>query len=760
MLLLAPAIAACLPRATVGSLGPTLRFLDTTGGRVPEENGIVVPTFEQQPRPRIDLDGRWRVETTTLDDDLSLTDRSQSLPAIEDEAAGRQTGAFDDAGWPLVSVPGTIDPPPKGAVRGAWYRRHVTVPSEWADRSITLKFESANYVADVWVNGQWLGVHEGGNLPFAFDATAALEPGGDNVVAVRVDDPQLGTRVDTVPWGLVDWWDYAGITGGAWLEASAPVRAARADVVPHLDGADVSVAVENRGTTASAPTVRVDVFPARITAAALLDPDPATLLPPLATAPTNPRLPPGETSGGPSTSGGRAAPGTTTRVAVASAVATPPTIAPGGAGVVTASLLIPSPSLWAPGTPNLYVAQVTVDSENGRTDTLYETFGLRRVAVDPDAPRVLINGRATMLTGVAVHDEVLAPGGTTGAPLSGEADALAQLRRALAVNANFVRTGHEPADPALLRLADRLGIAVWEEIPLYHFTPLTFQTARERGVAAQMLEEMDLRDMNRPSVLFHGLSNESTGGDERTAALGALRDVDRAVDGTRLLGQAAYGFDAADGTSEPLDVVGITSYFGVFYGTDPEGDTAAALDAAHARYPGKPLMVLEFGHWADTSFDEAQQSWIFTQTTSAIDARRETLSGGFVASLVWWTLDDYLTSRPGLSIERFGLFAPDGTKRPVASLLAERYGSIDATTPSARRAPTDSPSLVPSAGAAPAVLMFGLAAAVGIGGGLLVLAILAFRGQRRSTAARAAVRIGRPPRVGGPPPRRPRGVAG
>ena len=146
---------------------------------------------------------------------------------------------------------------------------------------------------------------------------------------------------------------------------------------------------------------------------------------------------------------------------------------------------------------------------------------------------------------------------------------LAELNDARAIGADLIRTGHQPADPTVLMLADRLGFAVWEEIPMYHATPLVFERTMGRGIPQQMLREMALRDMNRPSVLFHGFANESTGTDERTDALAALHEVDRAIDGTRLTGQAAYGWQPDDPTHAPLDVVGFTMYHGVFYGSEP-----------------------------------------------------------------------------------------------------------------------------------------------------------------------------------------------
>ena len=102
--------------------------------------------------------------------------------------------------------------------------------------------------ADVWLNGRYLGYHEGGSTPFALDPADALRRGASNTLLVRVSRPQLGSRIDIVPWGLTDWWEYGGITGHVWLEAQPELAVVRADVVPHLDGADIRAVVRNRDT--------------------------------------------------------------------------------------------------------------------------------------------------------------------------------------------------------------------------------------------------------------------------------------------------------------------------------------------------------------------------------------------------------------------------------------------------------------------------------------------------------------------------------
>jgi len=708
------ALTGCVPTGDAGELRPTLTIETMHGGNVAVQNGIPVPSFTFPSRPRRLLDGQWQVERQEFDSDLSLTPRSIALARIEEAAAGRQTASFDDSAWDTVSVPGTLNPPPERRETGGWYRRSFYLPVAWAGETLTLKFGAANYLADVWLNGVWLGYHEGGSTPFAFDATTAARPGESNVLAVRVDNPAWGSRNDIVPWGLADWWNFAGLTRPVWIEASDPVYAVRADVVPHLDGADVSVVVRNAGERAAETTLTFEVLPADATSANLLEPDPRRLVVSGATPLVRTNLDPEELDAGQVVR-------------------------------LDTSFLLANAATWSPESPSLYVLRVSVSVDGRVVDELHETFGLRQVAVDTAASAVLLNGRPVFLAGVALHDQQLTaePDGQVSATIPTRAQIRDQLVRAQSIGAHLLRTGHTPANPALLDLADRLGFAVWEEIPLYHYTPLTYDVAMRRGIPQQMLREMALRDMNRPSVLFHGLSNESTGEEARTRALAELHDIDRAIDGTRLTGQAAYGFAPADPTNTPLDVAGFTFYHGVFYGSDAASDTAAALDAAHAANPGKPVMILEFGRWADGDDGPAEQRRVFDETAPAIVARRATIAGGYVAAGTWWALEDYTTLRPNLEVEHFGMFAPDGIARPVAGGARDLFGSIPispAGEPLATAVHGGRVTALPPTQAGwvlLAYLGYGIAAALVVLGG--VFAVLIRRGGRgRPRATRRA----------------------
>ncbi|HET7421190.1 MAG TPA: glycoside hydrolase family 2 TIM barrel-domain containing protein [Candidatus Dormibacteraeota bacterium] len=649
--------AACsvVPSSGRADLPPTLSFQDEPGGAVPFESGQPVPTFDRQPRVSEELGGTWRFDPEPLDSDLSLANRDRSLSDITAEVGRRAEVIYDDSQWQSIDVPGTFNPPSDRTTTGGYYRTEFYLAPEWSGKYAMLKFGAVRYIADVWLNNHYLGYHEGGDTPFALDATQALQPGAYNSLLVRVDNPEWGTRDDIVPWGLADWWNYGGIVGDVWLEAPPSLSAVRADVTPHLDGADVSIVVQHRGSDSVKAALDVRLWPAQVNASNRLDPEAASLIP-------SDALPLFERNIDLGTVGGDSV------------------------FRVEAPFAIREADLWTPAIPALYVLQVTVIANDQSVDDLFTSFGLRQIKVDSTAPRLLLNGLPVAFDGVALHEERQEPprnGWPAGGPLTSPQDIYSVLQRALDVHADLVRVDHHPPNQMLPVLADRLGLALWEEVPLYHFTPQTFGIAMDRGIPQQMLTEMDLRDFNRPSVMFHGFANESTGGSARASALNALHALDKRIDGTRLTGQAAYGTDPADPTNASLDVAGYTFYYGVLYGGGLSGAVIQdALMRAHAAFPHKPVMVMEYGHWADDARDEVRQVRVFDTYYTQISPDFDTEQSGFIGAAVWWTLDDYWTQRPGLTVESFGLYRPDGSLRPAGVEAAKNYAL---TAPAAAR---------------------------------------------------------------------------
>src|SRR6266550_327371 len=379
-LVLPLAAAACslVPTPGQANLAPTLSLQDERGGAVAFESGQPVPTFDRQPRLVTDLDGAWRFDPQKVDTAASLTDRKSSLSNLTAELGQRAGLLYDDTSWSAIEVPGTFNPPPDSSITGGFYRHDFFLPTAFSGKYALLKFGAVRYVADVWLNGKYLGYHEGGDTPFALDATAAVVPGAFNSIVVRVDNPVWGTRDDIVPWGLADWWNYGGIVGDVWLEALPSTSVVRADVTPHLDGADVSVVVQHRGKEAVNAALEVRLWPAQVNATNQLNPDAASLIPTDAQPLLDRQASLGEMSGF-----------AVTRVA--------------------APFSIRSADLWSPSLPALYVLQVTVMADHERVDDIYTTFGLRQVKVDSTGPRILLNGDPIVFNGVALHEERQTP---------------------------------------------------------------------------------------------------------------------------------------------------------------------------------------------------------------------------------------------------------------------------------------------------------------------------------------------------------------
>jgi beta-glucuronidase len=650
--------AACslVPGGSGANLPTTLSFKNVSGGPVAFQSDQPVPTFDWQPRSRVDLNGAWRFQSQTFDSDVSLTDRKIALDQLSAELGGRANLDYEDSFWSEVQVPGTFDPPPHREMTGGYFRKDFVLPENWSAPFAMLKFGAVRYVADVWLNGHYIGYHEGGDTSFALDVTQALNLDGPNALLVRVDNPTWGTRDDIVPWGLVDWWNYGGIVGDVWMEGMPSLSAVRADISPHLDSADVSIVVQHRGAESVSAAIDVRLWPAQVNADNLLNPDAFSLVPPSAQPMLDRYIDLGTVSGD-----------TVQRLA--------------------APFSIRSADLWSPALPALFVLGVTVIADGKPVDDIYTSFGLRQVKVDSTAPRILLNGQPVVFNGVALHEDLIQPtqeGRPKGGPTTAPSEIYELLSRALRLHASLIRVDHHPPNQMLTLLADRLGLAVWEEIPLYHFTGQTFTIAMNRGIPQQMLAEMDLRDFNRPSVLFHGFANESAGRSERSHALNTLHNLDRRIDGTRLTGQAASGLEPADPTSAKLDVAGYTFYHGVLYGGKLSGVAIQkALSEAHHTYPRKPVMILEYGRWSDNPAEDPVQLRVFNTYYSQLSSAFASEPGGFVSAAVWWSLDDYWTQRAGLSVENFGLYRPDGSLRP-AGIAAARNFALTAPPPSPR----------------------------------------------------------------------------
>ncbi|MEM2850183.1 MAG: glycoside hydrolase family 2 TIM barrel-domain containing protein [Candidatus Bathyarchaeia archaeon] len=258
--------------------------------------------------------------------------------------------------------------------------------------------------------------------------------------------------------------------------------------------------------------------------------------------------------------------------------------------------------------------------------------------------------------GLARHEDCLGSGRT----LKPE-EIFRDLKLIKDAGANWIRSAHYPNHPLTYIYADRLGLTVWEEIPVYWFDDEAYGIQLKRGVAKQMLLEMVLRDYNRPSIIFWGLSNEGSGYDNRVKFLKDLSEALKLIDDHRLKSQAhvwnPWDTSWIDGG---LDIPGFNLYFGVFYGS--LNDLEYALDMFHQLNRETSILVTEFGLWSGGGVGEERQARYFEEAWVKISSKP------YVAGVCWWTAFDYD------SIINFNTFGAIDWSRSNTKLLYKTIG--------------------------------------------------------------------------------------
>ncbi len=484
--------------------------------------------------------------------ELLRLDRGWRFLAGEDPRA-TETG-LDDRSWQPVDLPHTwnaLDGQDGGGDyrRGpGWYRRHLVLDGSYSGRRLYLQFDGASLMADVYVNGIHLGNHRGGFARFRFDATEALRIGSDNVVAVRVDNGQLG-----IPPTSADFTFFGGLYRSVWLLATDPVQISAMDlgspgvfieqsrVGPDSATFVVRAELENRGAAPREVSVRISVLEAEAARPVLVGPDFRTHLDPKASI------------------------------------------------EVAKALTLDHPHLWNGRTdPHVYTVRVELrpDAPDGSpgalADAVEQPMGLRSYSVDPQRGFIL-NGRYLDLYGFNRHQDWPDQGWAIS-----DAEEATDFALMQEIGATAVRASHYQQSDSWYARCDRSGIVAWAEIPFVNGALASPEFAEN---ARQQLRELIRQNFNHPSICFWGVGNE-TSGPAADGVIAALAALARAEDPGRLSTYAS-NHDNADPRNARTDVVGFNRYFGWYRGSI--ADFAAWLDRTHADYPQMRFAMSEYG---------------------------------------------------------------------------------------------------------------------------------------------------------------------
>jgi beta-glucuronidase len=330
-----------------------------------------------------------------------------------------------------------------------------------------------------------------------------------------------------------------------------------------------------------------------------------------------------------------------------------------------------TPERWSPSRPRLYDVTLACNGEVVRDRIGFRTIGTR-------GGEILLNDEPVFLRGISIHEEAPLRSGRA----RGEDDARVLLRWAQELGCNFVRLSHYPHDETMARVADELGLLVWEEVPVYWEIDWESPVALE--CATGQLRELILRDRNRASVIFWSLANETLPKPARLEFLRSLAATARALDPTRLLTTALLTLPTGDRKmriddplGEIVDVLAVNEYFGWYYG-EPEG---VVWENAF----GKPLVMSELGadalagHHGDPGerYTEEFQARFYERQIAML----ETIP--FLRGLSPWILQDFRSPRrnlPGIQdhYNRKGLVSERGQRKLAFHVLRAWYERLAA----------------------------------------------------------------------------------
>ena len=340
-------------------------------------------------------------------------------------------------------------------------------------------------------------------------------------------------------------------------------------------------------------------------------------------------------------------------------------------GMAQVSLPAKDLKLWSPEQPKLYDVEIAAGN-----DKVTDQIGFRTIEVR--GQDILLNGKPVFLKGVSIHEE--AP--YRAARAFSEADDRTLLTWAKELGANYVRLAHYPHNENMVRLADRMGLMVWSEVPVYW--TIDWENPATLANAEQQETESITRDKNRAAIVIWSVGNETPTIPARNAFMRQMVETVRRLDSTRLV-SAALLVRRTQGSARviddplgaDLDVLGCNEYIGWY-----EGGIADIDKASYETPYNKPLVMSEFGAGAqyglhgdaDTRWTEEYQAAVYEHQTKMLDRI------GFLRGTTPWILMDFRSPRRPLPriqdfFNRKGLISDRGQKKEAFYVLQKWYES-------------------------------------------------------------------------------------
>ncbi|MDD4301378.1 MAG: glycoside hydrolase family 2 TIM barrel-domain containing protein [Sphaerochaeta sp.] len=320
--------------------------------------------------------------------------------------------------------------------------------------------------------------------------------------------------------------------------------------------------------------------------------------------------------------------------------------------------------LWSPENPKLYTVEISTED-----DALCENIGFRDIQVD--GINILLNGKPIFLKGISVHEDHITLGKSTNEQVI--RDTIADLKE---MHGNFIRLAHYPHTRLFSKIADEMGVLLWEEIPVYW--AINFTNEATYTDAENQLAELIIRDRNRASVIIWSVGNENPDTDARLSFMSSLAKKTRELDPTRLVSAACLVNTAKlkleDRLMEHLDIIGNNEYYGWY-----EPNFEDLLTILNNTDLTKPVIITEFGGGAragnhgtkDTMWTEEFQEALYIKQFTTLDKAK------YVRGMTPWIFYDFRAvrrlNRYQEGFNRKGLIDSDRKTKKLAFYVTQKY---------------------------------------------------------------------------------------
>lgn len=512
-----------------------------------------------------------------------------------------------------------------------WYEKEFEISEGWRGSRVWLRVGAANYYAKVWVNGNYIGEHEGAHLPFEFDISESLNYGSLNKLVISI---YVRIKPDSLPPGEVedehiiqkngkrgqfprnyyDFFPYGGMNRSVCLYTTSDIRIEDITLTTGYEGdfGIIDYEVRFNHPFAGQLTIAIDRLQQHSEVIEEL--------------------------------------------------------------MVKGRLVIDNVHLWSMEDPFLYTLNLGLSVNKHLIDKYSLQVGIRTIKVN--ATQLLLNGTPIFLNGVGMHEDFPVLGkGAHSAIIAKDMNLIKWL------GGNSFRTSHYPYSEEFLNYADRNGILVIAETPFVGFVESHYKMPNILSKAKRVIKEMVQRDKNHPSIIAWSLANE---GDTFVPSADAfykeLYDQAKSLDSTRPITIVNCLDVEKDTALKHYDFICLNRYYG-WYVLPGLLDEACEildlkLDQCFAKF-GKPVMITEFGADAVAGmhmdppelFSEEYQAEMVVRQYEIIRSKSYTI-GAHV-----WALSDFKTSQnpKRVILNRKGLFTRERQPKLAAHRIRERW---------------------------------------------------------------------------------------